>query len=100
TVATPQAIRQTISTRRSSSRCSRTVIRFSSSTGTSLGLAISGGTGSEAGQAWVSVGLVSAGLESAGLASEEAGGVVSGLALRLISSVRSEDALRNSRIPL
>src|SRR6266853_3989865 len=44
-VATPQAISEMIRTRRSSSRCSMTVIRRSSSTGTMLGLAMAAPTG-------------------------------------------------------
>src|SRR5260370_7766277 len=51
TVATAQAISEMIRTRRSSSRCSMTVIRRSSSTGTMLGLAMAApiGAGPESG---------------------------------------------------
>src|SRR2546421_6449099 len=45
TVATPQAIKEMMSTRRSSSRCSMTVIRRSSSAGTTVGLAMTGACG-------------------------------------------------------
>src|SRR5216683_4238461 len=44
-VATPQAISEMIRTRRSSSRCSMTVIRRSSSGGTTVGLAMTGAGG-------------------------------------------------------
>src|ERR1700731_537547 len=44
-VATPQAINEIIRTRRSSSRCSMTVIRRSSSGGTTVGLAMIGAPG-------------------------------------------------------
>src|ERR1700674_4200511 len=52
-VATAQAISEMIRTRRSSSRCSMTVIRRSSSTGTMLGLAMAAaiGAGPESGLA-------------------------------------------------
>src|ERR1700732_3657059 len=51
TVATAHAISETIRTRRNSSRCSMTVIRRSSSTGTMLGLAMAAaiGAGPESG---------------------------------------------------
>src|SRR5258708_26070562 len=45
TVATAQAISEMIRTRRSSSRCSMTVIRRSSSGGTTVGLAMTGASG-------------------------------------------------------
>src|SRR4030088_870184 len=50
-VASAQAISEMINTRRSSSRCSMTVIRRSSSTGTMLGLAMAAaiGAGPESG---------------------------------------------------
>src|SRR3984893_3322264 len=56
TVATAQAISEMIRTRRSSSRCSMTVIRRSSSGGTTVGLAIMGGASGAVGLGGLGVG--------------------------------------------